>query len=123
MYDELNTKYGQSWQYPAPPTPKAGGDWKVIETNGYKGNVQLSTAYPNPFENTSRFSVYIPEKQNVKIALYDSYGNQVKILENGTLTAGIHDYLIDGSVLNSGLYLFRATGENFVKSGSVILTK
>ena len=84
----------------------------------------LSGAYPNPFNPASTFTLQVSESQDVTIELYDVLGQQVDVLFSGALSAGSpRSFVIDGSALPAGLYLYRATGERFVDQKSVTLIK
>ncbi len=50
-------------------------------------------------------------------------GNKVLNIYKGSLGEGIYDFTIDGTDLVNGMYIFCATGDGFVKSGKVILSK
>jgi hypothetical protein len=108
---------------------KPNTDWKLIEgqplpDNQYSENgAGLSPAYPNPFTTTTSFGINLPDKQIVNVELFDAMGNRVKTIYAGELSSGVHDFTIDGTSLNSGMYLYKVTGEGFVQSGKVVLSK
>ncbi len=67
----------------------------------------LEAAYPNPFnpQTTIRFSV--PESAQVRLAVYDVLGRQVRVLIDGTREAGTHEVVFEAGDLPSGTYLVR----------------
>ena len=67
----------------------------------------LEANYPNPFnpQTTIRFSV--PESAQVKLAVYDVLGREVRVLVDGVREAGMHEVVFDASTLPSGTYLYR----------------
>ncbi len=92
--------------------------------DGLPGTHNLSSAYPNPFNPQANFTLEVAEQQSVRIAVYDALGREVATLFNGTLTAGpAHEFTIDGAGLPSGIYVVRATGEQFTDALSVTLLK
>jgi hypothetical protein len=131
IYDFLNIKYNQIWSYPISPSMPApkiseGTDgWLLFNNSNYDlSQVQISTAYPNPFADKTSFSVNLPEKSsNVTVALFTATGEKVKTIFSGPMGKGVSDFTIDGSGLTSGLYIFLVTGDNFSQHGEVILNK
>ena len=125
IYSYLDTKYNQLWAYAPTSSPMNKiGDWKVVDLTNYDlTKVQLSEAYPNPFVTKTSFGISLPETSIVSVDLYDASGNKVQNFYSGSLSKGMHDFTIDGTNLNSGMYMFRVTGQDFVQSGKVILSK
>lgn len=88
------------------------------------GTHVLTQAYPNPFNPEAQFTLSVAHKQQVDVALYNTLGQQVAILFNGSLEANTTErFTIDGSGLASGMYLVRVVGEAFTESMSVTLLK
>ncbi len=83
----------------------------------------LDQNYPNPFnpETSIRFS--LPEASNVKIKVYDIIGKEVATILNQKLSKGIHEVTFDASKLNSGVYVYRISANNFTASKKMILMK
>jgi len=124
VYDFLADRYNlDPFTYPALPKT-ISNDWEIYEFVEQEGSkVRLSTAYPNPFTEKTSFSIYLPEQQNIKVEIFDSFAKNVAVLHDGILSQGIHDFSIDGNKLPAGMYLFRVTGEGFEEMGKVILNK
>ncbi len=125
IYNYINDKYGESFTYPVGGFPKENSDdWIVIdrEEHEFSGEVFAKT-YPNPFSGKGYLWFEIPEKQSVNVELLDMYGSVVKSLHAGSLPEGPHEVFIDGSDLSSGVYMYRIKGQNFVKTGKVIVNK
>ena len=90
--------------------------------------VQTLTSYPNPFNNFTTVNVTIPQNGNYTLAIYDDMGNKVKTLVSGSLDAGSYSYNWfgtndAGAKLQSGIYVYRLTGDNVALSNKVVLTK
>ena len=84
----------------------------------------LSPAYPNPFNPQAQFRLAVQQRQHVNIALYNVRGQLVKTLFDDVLDAHVtRTFTLDGSSLQSGLYVYRVTGERFVDSQRVMLIK
>jgi hypothetical protein len=125
LYGYINTKFGTKFEYKEEfhYIPRAS-DWDMIEFSELKQNeVFISTAYPNPFTGKSTFSVYLPEEQNLNVELFNALGQKVQNIYSGSLAKGIHDFIIDGNGLTDGMYIFKVTGDGFVESGKVVITK
>lgn len=86
--------------------------------------VYLSDAYPNPFNPSTRFSVTVPTRQDVTVAVYSLLGRQVQVLFDGPLEAQVpHAFSFDAGALPSGLYLYRVTGASFSATKPIMLVK
>ncbi|MCB2212337.1 T9SS type A sorting domain-containing protein [bacterium] len=69
----------------------------------------LGNAYPNPFNPTTTLSLALPAAGQVKVAVFNTLGRQVAVLNNSVLDAGNHSMVFDGSRLASGVYFIQAT--------------
>jgi len=73
------------------------------ETKGYF----LSNNYPNPFTHKTTIHYTIPEVGQVKLVVYDMFGNRIAELVNETQTAGSYKVQFEDSRLNAGVYLYK----------------
>ncbi len=88
------------------------------------GTHLLSNAYPNPFNPQAQFTLAVAQEQHVTASLYNTLGQRVAVLFDGTLEANAaRTLLIDGSGLASGRYLVRIQGERFADALQVTLLK
>ncbi|MFQ5571682.1 MAG: T9SS type A sorting domain-containing protein [Rhodothermales bacterium] len=88
------------------------------------GTYALTAPYPNPFNPETQFTLSVAQAQRVQVAVYDVLGRRVALLYDGHLDADrIHPFRFDGSTLSSGLYLIRATGDQFATVRTVNLVK
>lgn len=67
---------------------------------------QLS-AYPNPFNASTRITFDLPKAGLVTLKVYDVLGREVTILIDGVRAPGYHSVLFDGSNISSGIYFYR----------------
>ncbi len=86
-------------------------------------NITLAQNYPNPFNPSTTISFELPENSNVKLAIYNLLGEEVKVLVNSPLSAGTHKVELNGSNLASGMYLYRLTTDRNTISKKAILLK
>jgi flagellar hook assembly protein FlgD len=93
----------------------------TVEFNN-NSTVDLSQNTPNPFGGETRFTVTIPETQNVTIEVVDIFGKIVKTIVADETMKGTFSYSWDGTDENGmkvvdGNYIYRLT------AGSEILIK
>ena len=88
------------------------------------GSHYLGSAYPNPFNPQTQFSLTLATTQHVLVEVYNLIGKRVMTLADEQLEANErHLFTLDGANLPSGIYLIQTTGEQFVASRSVTLVK
>jgi hypothetical protein len=83
----------------------------------------LQQNYPNPFNPLTVISFTLPEKQYVKLKLYDITGREVKNLVDCEYDAGIHNVEFNGSELSSGVYFYRIIAGNYNETKKLQLLK
>lgn len=82
----------------------------------------LSAPSPNPVRRSASFTITVERGQEVTVEVYDALGRRVKTLYEGSLTAEMSETLmLDASVLPAGVYLIRATGEDFINARRFII--
>ena len=93
----------------------------------FPGIVGEVSCQPNPFNRQTFFALRLNDETNVRLCIYDLFGNMVAMPVNGTLPAGYNRVAWDGSHhaggrLPGGVYLYRLfSNDGVVKSGKVIL--
>ena len=70
-------------------------------------NFELYQNYPNPFNPSTTISYQLPADGKVKIVVFDLLGNEICTLIDEDKTAGRHETTFDGSMLSSGMYLYK----------------
>jgi hypothetical protein len=87
------------------------------------GGFALEQNYPNPFNPATSISFSVGEDSPVRLAVYNSLGEQVAELVNETLAAGTYTVQFDGSVLSSGTYMYRLTANGTTTTKYMTLSK
>lgn len=86
-------------------------------------SVTLSEATPNPVNTDANISFSLPEKQNIKLELFNELGVTVRLLESGEFNAGEYQTKIISDFLTPGLYFYKLTSGNFQQTKKIIITK
>jgi len=82
-----------------------------------------ATVYPNPFNSSAILRYAVPRPGKIRIALFNSLGQQVKVLLDALANPGNSILTIDGSTLSSGIYYCRLSFENNVLAIKIVLLK
>jgi hypothetical protein len=91
---------------------------------GVPGAYHLTSAYPNPFNPETSFSLSVARAQEVQVAVYNVVGRRVALLYDGTFPAETSRvFRFEAASLPSGVYLLRVLGERFVTTQPLVLTK
>lgn len=83
----------------------------------------LKQNYPNPFNPSTIITFGLPKESSVKLSVYGVDGKEVAGLFNGTLSAGIYKFTMDGSNLTSGVYFYRLEAADFKDTKKMVLVK
>ncbi|MCX7737358.1 MAG: T9SS type A sorting domain-containing protein, partial [Candidatus Kapabacteria bacterium] len=90
----------------------------------YEGTGESVSVYPNPFISNANITVAVPETQNVKVEVFDALGRLVNTLFDGVMSAkNYYDFNFNGNNLQSGIYLVKVTGLDFIRTEKIILNK
>jgi len=81
------------------------------------------SSYPNPFNPSTQLAFTLPERENVRLIIYDVTGREVAELADGSYPAGVHTVTFDGSALSSGIYFARLTAGRYDASRKIVLLK
>lgn len=84
--------------------------------------------YPNPFNPATVIKYSLPEASSVKVSVFNTLGQLVKVLQNESKDAGTYSVNFDASGLSSGTYIYTVTatsasGSTLSKSGKMLLMK
>jgi subtilisin family serine protease len=86
-------------------------------------NFRLGNNYPNPFNPITNIDFDIPRTAEGTLKVYNTAGQVVAVLMNGTLTAGHHTAVLDASGLASGVYIVALTVEERTLTQKIVLMK
>ncbi len=91
-------------------------------------NYELKQNYPNPFNGITTINYVLPKSTNVELKIYDILGSQIFFKQLGIQNAGDKNYVWtgtknDGSIINSGVYIYQISAENFTQSRKMIFLK
>ena len=75
-----------------------------------KKDAYAAMSYPNPFLDKTTIEYTLENEGTVKIALYDMSGRKLEDIFDGRQVAGTHEFSIDGSGYESGLYFLQIVG-------------
>lgn len=93
------------------------------ESSEIPSEYRLSQNYPNPFNPSTKITFSLPDKQFVKLTVFDITGKEVKTLVNEQMDAGIFEIDFNASGLSSGVYFYRLSAGDFSDVKKMILTK
>jgi polyvinyl alcohol dehydrogenase (cytochrome) len=103
----------------------------VEETNNTAATptqFSLEQNYPNPFNPTTQIRFSMPEAAHVTLKVYDTIGQLVKTLVDGSMSAGVHQVTWDatdnnGNSLAGGVYFYKLTAGTFTQVHKMLLLK
>lgn len=85
--------------------------------------VGLLKNYPNPFNSTTTIRFELPLASHASIEVYDLGGHAIRLLYHGQLSAGVHDFSLDGKDLPAGEYYCVLKHGEITSIGKMILLK
>ena len=96
----------------------------ISDAEEYKNlNYIIRQNYPNPFNPTTAMSFKIPKNEHVTLKVFDILGNEIELLVDEEKAAGTHEAQFDADNLPSGVYLYKLTVGDFVKTKKMLLLK
>ncbi|RYZ46628.1 MAG: T9SS type A sorting domain-containing protein, partial [Sphingobacteriales bacterium] len=78
-------------------------------------------AFPNPASNQTTIEFTLAENSSVRLEMFDGNGRLIQVLASGKLNKGKHQREFRSSV--NGLYTYRLSFNNEVKTGRVLMNK
>lgn len=83
----------------------------------------LDQNYPNPFNPVTKINFSLPKLSNIKLAVYDIQGKELKTIVEGELKAGIYSTEWNAAEYPSGIYFYRIETEGYTSSKRMMLVK
>ncbi len=90
--------------------------------------VELSQNFPNPFNPVTTIRFQLPEQTTVRLVVYNTLGQTVKVLVNGALSGG--EYRVqwdgtneDGAKVPSGIYFYELRAGDWQQIRKMILLR
>jgi hypothetical protein len=84
---------------------------------------ELGNNYPNPFNPTTEISFSLPQTSTVSLEIYNSLGQRVVVLADGSYGAGQHTVEWDAGSVASGVYFYRLITEAGTFTKKMLLLK
>jgi hypothetical protein len=101
-----------------------GGSMTGVKADpGVVQDFTLSQNYPNPFNPATTIRYGIPYRSRVRLAVFNTLGQQVAVLQDGEQDAGRHEVKFDGSALASGVYFYRLQAGSFTQAKKLLLLR
>lgn len=93
------------------------------EEQGIRGRGSLYQNYPNPFNPNTLIAYEINISSYIDLSLYNLLGQEVKTLDTGFKSAGLHYVNFDAKGLPSGTYLYKLTTRTFTENKKLTIIK
>ena len=103
--------------------------WEIIRgtlnvsENNLPTKFSLKQNYPNPFNPNTKIKYEIAKSGFVSLKIYDVLGREIKTLVNENKNVGTYEIDFDANNLNSGIYFYKLTTNNFSEMKKMILVK
>jgi len=97
---------------------------KIIEIDVYAPfEFKLSQNYPNPFNPSTTITFTLPVNEIVSLSVYNMLGEEIHILQNGFLEAGMYSYNYDAEGIPSGVYFYKLETPTKILHRKMLLIK
>jgi len=93
------------------------------EEGALPGTMTLSGNYPNPFASATRIGFSLTESTPVHLAVYDVMGREVAVLVSELSEAGAHEVTWDATSAASGVYVYRLSANDQVRTGRLTVLR
>jgi hypothetical protein len=107
----------------------ASGNFVINTSTGinpsadHADNFVLYPAYPNPFNNSTNISFYLPTTARVQINIYNLLAQKLATLVNKEMFAGIHQVEWNAGTSASGVYIYQISTPYGLETRKIILMK
>ncbi|MBU0507870.1 T9SS type A sorting domain-containing protein, partial [bacterium] len=94
-----------------------------IPEYGLPTEFALAQNYPNPFNPSTEIRFALPVTAEVRLAVFNLLGQEMAVLAQGTLPAGVYARSFDASELPAGVYFYRLEAGSFTDIKKMMLLK
>ena len=94
-----------------------------VEINLQPKEYALMQNYPNPFNLATTIQYSIPKSSNIKLTVFNSLGEEVKVLKDDFEEAGTYGINFNAAELSTGIYFYKITAGKFNSVRKMILLK
>ncbi|MGB9696010.1 MAG: T9SS type A sorting domain-containing protein [Ignavibacteria bacterium] len=96
---------------------------KIVNNSHTPTTFCLYQNYPNPFNTSTQIKFDLPQKDYVKLSVYNAQGREISCLAEGEYEQGSYLVGFDGSTLASGFYFYVLRGSYSSITKKMILLK
>ncbi|KAA0210479.1 MAG: T9SS type A sorting domain-containing protein [Ignavibacteriaceae bacterium] len=121
--DNTGSTTGDQWNFAENKVINVYSSTGIINNGTTVESYSLMQNFPNPFNPVTKISFSIPESGVTKLIVRDSAGRIIATLVNEELSAGLYDYILDGSNLSSGIYFYTLSSGDVNITKKMVLTK
>jgi hypothetical protein len=106
-------------------TDNYGNSWKKEILISYTLPIEfrLEQNYPNPFNPTTTIEFAIAQKGRYTLSVYNLLGQLVSVLINDEYQPGYYKVNFDASMLASGMFVYKLSGNNINVAKKMVLVK
>ncbi len=83
----------------------------------------LQPNFPDPFDETTHIRYLLSRTSQVRLTVFDALGRTVRVLADGTQTAGHHEIEFSANDLAGGTYFYRLETEGLVETRAMQLER
>jgi len=93
-----------------------------VDDNSQSG-YRLAENFPNPISSTSEIPYNLAQSGPVSITVYNTLGEQVATVVNGTQGAGEHSATFQAGTLPNGMYYYKLQSGNFTATRTMVISR
>jgi hypothetical protein len=87
-----------------------------VEVEIVPNEFALYQNYPNPFNPATNIQFSLPKATRINLSVYNLLGEKIATLLNEDKEAGFYNVQFDASSFSSGVYIYRLTTGDFIKT-------
>ena len=95
----------------------------VKEKTAQPEKFKLNQNYPNPFNPMTTINFGIPKASYVTLKVYNILSQEVAVLVDGEIQAGVHHLRFNATHLVSGVYFYRLQTSDYVETKKFLLMR